>query len=74
LLENAAHPSIRRFLEQESAVQRVSSGEWNAWGMVAGTDRDRQLLIAEVRRMDNVLNKASYLQDLVSAFQALIGK
>ncbi|MBE6117173.1 MAG: DUF4091 domain-containing protein [Erysipelotrichaceae bacterium] len=74
LLENAAHHSIRRFLEQESAVQRVSSGEWNAWGMVTGTDRDRQLITAEVHRMDGVLNKASYLQDLVSAFRTLIGK
>ena len=42
--------------------------------MVTGTDRDRQLITAEVHRMDNVLNKASYLQDLVSAFRALIGK
>jgi hypothetical protein len=73
LLENAVHPSIRRFLEQESAVRRTSSGKWNAWGMVTGTDSDRQLITSEVHRMDSVLNQASYLQDLVSAFRTLIG-
>ena len=74
LLANAAHPSIRAFLEQASPVQRGSQGRWNARGMVMGTDKDKELITSEVHRLDDVLDRASHVQDILLTFRTFFGR
>ena len=68
LMEHAGRGYIRRLLEDNSPVRRAQ-GRWNAYGAVtAGSQADKDLITAEVKRLGETIDRAAVLEEILPGF------